>query len=108
MNEDKRFEITHSEEYKPYIEALCCLASDYVPRIRIQFAEKAVDKFQDETIRKLVLAYGEQAKKLDDDRLQDFMWKAAHPEMMAHNLEDSCLNKARSYHDAIKFLFEIN
>lgn len=100
--------ITKTPEFNAYLEALCRLASDYVPRIRVQFAEKAVEKFQDETIRKLVLAYGEEMKKLDASRLQDFIWRAKEPRVMAHNLEDSCLNKAHSYHDAIKFLFEIN
>ena len=100
--------ITKTPEYKAYLEALCRIASEYVPRIRIQFAEKAVEKFQDETTRKLVLAYGEEIKKLDADRLRDFTWRAENPATMAHNLEDSCLNKAHSYHDAIKFLFEIN
>lgn len=100
--------ITKTPEYKNYLEALCRIASEYVPRIRIQFAEKAVEKFQDETTRKLVLAYGEEIKKLDADRIRDFTWRAENPSMMAHNLEDSCLNNARSYHAAIKFLFEIN
>ena len=99
--------ITNTPEFKTYIESLCRLASDYVPRIRVQFAEKAVEKFQDETIRKLVLAYGDEMKKLDASRLQDFMWRAKDHGCMAHNLEDSCLNHAKSYHDAIKFLFEI-
>ena len=54
-----------------------------------------------------MLAYGEEIKKLDADRLRDFTWRAKEPGVMAHNLEDSCLNKAHSYHDAIKFLFEI-
>ena len=99
--------ITKTPEFKAYIESLCRLASGYVPRIRIQFAEKAVEKFQDETIRKLVLAYGEEMKKLDADRLRDFALKAETPAILAHNLEDSCLNHAKSYHDAFKFLFEI-
>ena len=99
--------ITKTPEFKAYLEALCRLASDYVPRIRVQFAEKAVEKFQDETTRKLVLAYGEEIKKLDADRLRDFTWRAENPAVLAHNLEDSCLNNAGNYHAAIKFLFEI-
>ena len=100
--------ITKTPEFKNYLEALCRIASEYVPRIRIQFAEKAVEKFQDETTRKLVLAYGEEIKQLAASSLQDFTWRAENPSVMAHNLEDSCLNKAHSNHDAIKFLFEIN
>lgn len=73
MTDTERFQITRTEEYKQYMNALCRLASGYVSRIRVQFAEKAFDKYQDATIRRIVLAYGEQIEKLDADRLNDFM-----------------------------------
>ena len=104
----KDVSVNNTPEFKTYLEALCRLASVYVPRIRVQFAEKAVEKFRDETIRKLVLAYGEEMKKLDDDRLRDFTWMAEGKATVSSNLEDSCVNKVHSYHDAIELLFEIN
>ena len=58
MSENERFEIVHCAEYKAYVKALCHLASQYIPEIRRQFAAKAVELFQNETIRRLVLAYG--------------------------------------------------
>lgn len=105
MTDTEKFKITQSEEYKTYIAALCRLASGYVPKIRLQFAEKALENFQSKTLRTLVIAYGEECKKLDADRLRDFMWKANDPETLCHNLEDSCLNNAEHYAAAIKLFF---
>ena len=105
MFDSKKFEITHSPEYKEYLAALCRLASGYVPKIRRQFAEKAFEKYSDPTLRRLVLEYGKEAKKLDASRLSDFELVAENPELYGHGLEDSCLNKAGSYGDAIKLFF---
>lgn len=107
MTDHEKFEITHSTEYNTYIEALCILASGYVPKIRRKIAEKAFENFQNQTIRTLVLAYGEQYKKLQEQRLFDFKNVADDPEMFGHGLEDFCMNKASSYADAIKLLFEV-
>ena len=104
MSENERFEIIHSAEYKTYTEALCRLASQYIPEIRRQYAAKAVELFKNETIRRLVLAYGEEAKKLESERLREFEWAANYPET-AYTLEDSCLNNARHYAEAINLFF---
>ena len=104
MTEAERFEITRSGEYKAYIEALCHLASQYIPEIRRQFAAKACELFQNETIRQLVLAYGEEAKKLEEERLREFTWAANYTES-EYSLEDSCLNNAGHYAVAIKLFF---
>lgn len=102
----EKFAITHSPEYKAYVQALGRLASTYVPEIRRKFAAKAFDMFQNETIRKLVIAYGEEMKKLEADRACEFEWACNAPDN-EYSLEDSCLNKAGSYADAIRFFFEI-
>lgn len=97
-----------TEEYAAYIKALCRLASGYVSRVRVQFAEKAFEKYADPTVRKLVLAYGEEIEKLDAERLRDFAFAARYGAVTNESLEDSCLNNAREYGKAIWFLFEIN
>lgn len=104
----EKYKITSSEEYHKYLKALCRLASHYVSRIRVQFAEKAFDKYQDETIRKLVIAYGEQAEKLDETRLRDFCYVSEYGAATTESLNDSCLNNAGNYGQSIKFLFEID
>lgn len=104
MSENERYEVTRSAEYEAYIEALCHLASVYIPEIRRQFAAKAVELFQNETIRRLVLAYGEEAKKLEKERLREFAWAARYPEY-EYSLEDTCLNNACHYAAAIKLFF---
>lgn len=104
----KKISITVSEEWKQYIAALSECASDYVPRIRQQFAAKAYDNFQNETIRKLVLAYGEEVKKLRESRERDFKFYAENPEMLKDNyLSDSCLSNEKSYRETLMFLFDI-
>lgn len=105
MTEYEKYEITRNEEYKAYIAALCRLASGYVSRIRREFAEKAFEKFNDPTIRRLVLEYGKECEKLDEQRLRDFTMAANDPSLLAHGLEDSCLNNARHYGEAIKLFF---
>lgn len=105
---EQDYKITSSEEYKKYMKALCRLASGYISRIRIQFAERAYEKYQDETIRKIVLAYGEEAEKLDHDRLRDFVHCSEYGAISEESLNDSCLNNAGSYGKTIKFLFDIN
>ena len=101
------YSITTSEEYKDYIKALCKLASAYVSRIRVQFAEKAYDKYQDATVRRLVLAYGEEVEKLEESRLRDFQYVAEFGATMPDHLNDTCLNNAKHYAAAIKMLFDI-
>ena len=103
----EELKIMHSEEYKAYMKALCRLASQYVSRIRVQFAEKAFNMYQNETIRRLVLAYGEEAEKLDADRLRDFSFVSEHISFDENHLEDSCLNHAGDYGQSIFFLFDI-
>lgn len=105
---EQDYKITSSEEYKRYMKALCRLASGYVSRIRIQFAERAYEKYQDETIRKIVLAYGEEAEKLDHARYMDFMRCSEYGALTEDSLNDDCLNNAGGYGKTIKFLFEIN
>ena len=102
------WEITHTDEYKAYLSALCRLASNYVSRIRVKFAERAFEKYADTTIRKLVLAYGKEAEKLDEDRLRDFRYVSEYGATTEGHLEDSCLNNAHEYGKAIWFLFGID
>lgn len=103
----EKLRITQSEEYKTYLSALCRLASGYVSRIRVQFAEKAYEKYADETIRRLVLAYGEEREALDASRLRDFTYVSEYGATTPEHLNDSVLNKASSYGDAIRLLFDI-
>lgn len=107
MKDFEKMTITQSPEYKEYTAALCRLASQFIPRIRRQFAEKAFDLYNNETIRRLVIAYGEEAKKLDEYRLREFTWAADDPEHTPCELDDDCLNRAKSYADSIRFFFEI-
>lgn len=107
METIERLRITQSEEYKQYLSALCHLASQYVPRIRKQFALQAFGKFQDTTVRRLVLAYGVEAAKLDESRLRDFDFLSEHPEADYMSMEDSCIIHAGQYGEAIKLLFDI-
>lgn len=104
MDESKRWEIQHSEEYKAYIDALCRLACVYISSIRRQFAAKAFELYGNETVRRLVLAYGEEIKKLEADRLREFKFAADHADT-EWSLEDSCLNNAAHYEAAIKLFF---
>lgn len=99
--------ITTSEEYKAYIKALCRLASGYIPKIRVKFAEQAYDKYMDATTRRIVLAYGEEIEELDASRLRDFSHYAHFGSVGTGPLTDSCLNNAKSYGETIKMLFDI-
>lgn len=105
--------VIDTAEYDKYLAALCRLASGYVSRIRVQFAEKAREKYGDPTVCRIVLAYGEECEKLDAARLNDFLAiasrSALNPDWLNHPdcLEDPVLNKARSYGDTIKMLFDI-
>lgn len=107
MNANIDYAVISSPEYKAYMMALCHLASDYVARIRQQFASKAYEMYQDETVRKLVLAYGDEYMKLQSSRLFDFEMAARNPHDDSY-LEDTCLNNAGHYAATIKFLFGIN
>lgn len=103
----ERLHTTQSEEYQEYIAALCRLSSRYVSRIRVQFAEKAYDKFQDETTRRIVLAYGEEAARLDKSRLRDFRFVSEYGATTPDHLNDDCLNNADHYANTIRMLFDI-
>lgn len=109
MTDHEVLVIKHSEEYKAYLKALCRLASPYVTRIRAQYARKAFEMYQNETVRKIVLAYGEEAEDLDAHRMRDFEFIVDRPdyESAEETLKDWCLNKASSYAETIAFLFEI-
>ena len=101
--------ITLSEEYKEYLAALSKLSATWVPRIRIQFARKAYNFYQNETIRKLVLAFGEETKKREDDRLRNFEYAAEWNDCSEDHLEDShCLIHDGEYARALFLLFEID
>lgn len=104
---EQDMQIVYSEEYKTYIEALCWVAEAYVSRIRVQFAEKAYQMYQNETVRKIVLAYGEEHKKLEERRLRDFASVARYGACSEESLNDDCLNNAKHYASTIKMLFEI-
>ena len=104
----ENIEIVHSEAYKEYISALCRLASEYVSRIRVKFAERAFEMYKNETVRKLVIAYGEEVKKLDKWRLSDFKSVSEYGADSEDRLNDSCLSNAREYGKAIWFLFGID
>lgn len=103
----EKLKITQSDEYKDYLQALCWLASGYVSRIRVQFAERAFEKFADPSIRRLVLAYGEEHEKLEQSRLRDFRDVSENGAATPEGLNDSCLNRAKSYGDAISMFFDI-
>ena len=107
MMKEQDYTITRTDEYKEYLKALCRLASHYVSRIRVQFAEKAYEMYQNETVRRIVLAYGEEVEKLEKDRFRDFRFVSEYGAVTPESLDDSCLNKARSYGDTIKMLFDI-
>lgn len=101
--------ITLSEEYKEYMAALSKLSSRWVPRVRIQFARKAYNLYQNETIRKLVLAFGEETKKREADQLRNFEFAAEWNDSPEDYLEDSnCLIHDDEYAQALFLLFEID
>ena len=106
-NLEQDLAIINSEEYKKYLAALCRLASQYISSIRVQFAEKAYEKYQDETLRRIVYAYGEEIAKLDEARLRDFSHAAHFGAYSPDSLADSCLNNACHYGPTIKMLFDI-
>lgn len=103
----EELKVIQSEEYKAYIKALCLVAEDYVSRIRVQFAEKAFEMYSNETVRKIVMAYGEEHMKLEAKRSRDFMNVAEFGACSDESLTDDCLNNARHYAATIKMLFEI-
>lgn len=112
----KKWEIRRTDEYKTYMKALSRLASQWVPEIRIQYAQKAFDMYQDETVRKLVLAYGEEWEKLDADRFHDFCRADENFDEDFYGnynvdpktyLKDSCLIHAGEYAQALFYLFGI-
>ena len=107
MNIEK-LQIIQTEEYKAYLKALCRLSSGYVSRIRVQFAERAFDKYQDATIRRIVLAYGEEIEELDEYRYRHFVYVSQHGAVTPESLTDDVLNHAQHYGATIKMLFEIS
>lgn len=103
----ERFRITHTEEYKAYLKALCRMASKWVPEIRVQYARKAYEMYADETVRRIVLEYGKEVEKLDEDRLRDFRFVSENPDFGPNHLEDSCLNHSGDYAQTVFMLFDI-
>lgn len=103
----ERFSITHTEEYKAYLKALCCMASKWVPEIRVQYARKAYEMYANETVRRIVLEYGKEAEKLDKDRLRSFEFCSEHDDFGPNHLEDSCLIHAGDYAQTVFMLFDI-
>ena len=108
MYDSNRFSTVHSPEYQAYQEALAQLASKFVSRIRIQYAMKAYEMYQNPTVRKLVLAYGEDYKKLKQSWVHDFEFVAVHGIYEWTSMEDDCLSNAGAYAKAIELLFDIN
>lgn len=99
--------ITLSEEYNAYLKALCRLASQWVCKIRKQFADKAYEMYQNETVRKIVLEYGKEVEELEKTRLRDFSFVAEHPDFGEAHLKDDCLNNASAYAKTVWMLFGI-
>ena len=104
---DENLKIMNSEEYKYYLKSLCKLASKYISRIRVQFAEKSFEMYANETVRKVVIAYGHEYDQLVEDRFRDFKHVAEQGSATADCLNDSCLNNAEAYGKTIKLLFDI-
>lgn len=103
---EQDYKITRTEEYKSYMKALCRLAFQYVSEIRVQFADKAYEMYQNETIRMIVLEYGKEAERLDKDRLFDFTHISEFGPR-DYGMPDTCLNNARHYAATIYMLFDI-
>lgn len=108
MYNPERFKTIQSPEYQTYQEALAQLASPYVSRIRIQYAMKAYEMYQNPTVRKLVLAYWEDYKKLEQDWTRSFQFVAENGIFQWTSMEDTCLSNAGAYAKAIELLFDIN
>lgn len=108
MRKEQDYKIKQSEEYKTYMKALCRLASQYVTQIRVQFAAKAYEKYQDETTRRIVIAYGEAAEELDAYLLKHFTWESEEEEPNEEWLKDDILNNAKHYAATIKMIFDIH
>ena len=106
MTYTEKMNLQKSEEYQYYMKSLCKLASTYVARIRQQFAAKAIEMYQNETVRRLVIEYGKEMETLEAHRLRDFKY-AAIDEVIMNGLEDSVLNHASDYGHTIFFLFGI-
>ena len=105
MEQDYR--TTSSEEYKAYLAALWRCSAHWVDKIQIQYARKAYEMYQNETVRKLVLKYGEQIAKLDEYCMDRFRYASKY-EDASPNLHDDCLNIAGSLAQSIHFLFDID
>lgn len=107
MENNQDYKIISSDEYKEYLAALCRLASGYVSRIRVQFAVKAYEKYADETLRRIVYAYGEECVKLDKERQKEFEYVSKYGPVTEDHLADSCLIHANEYGRTIYMLFDI-
>lgn len=109
MNNEQDYTITNSEEYKEYISALCRCSSQWVASIQIQYARKAYQMYQNETVRKLVLEYGRQIEKLDKTLLDQFRWACRDgDEARETSLYGDCLNLSGSLAKTIHYLFDID
>lgn len=108
MDVSKIRAITLSDEFREYTDALCEYASNFVPEIREQFAEKAFEMYQNESVRKLVLAYGKDAEERRKNRKKYFQWaceSAATGESCKYSIDLMNSALAKNYGDAIWLLF---
>ena len=108
INDSEARKIVLDDMYKLYMKSLCWIASQYVSRIRVQFAEKAFEMYKDETVRKIVLAAGVEHDKLEARRLRDFNHVAEYGACSDESLNDDCLNHYSDYAHTVKMLFGID
>lgn len=104
---EQDYAIINSEEYKEYLKALCKLASRWVSKIRVQFAEKAYEMYLDKTVRRIVMAYGNECDKLQKDRFREFSFASHFGATTPDQLKDTCLNNAEHYAKTLMMLFDI-
>jgi hypothetical protein len=105
INDTEALKIIQDDEYKLYMKALCWIASQYVSKIRVQFAKKAFEMYKDETVRKIVLAAGIEHDKLEASRLRNFIHVAEYGACTDESLTDDCLNCFSDYANTVKMLF---
>lgn len=107
----ERMHTTQSPEYRQYLKSLARMASHWVPKIRLQYAEKAYEMYQDPTVRKIISAYQAEIDKLDDDLYRGFLNASEYPDypdnLKLCHMETSCLNHAADYAQTIFLLFGI-
>ena len=110
---DIDYKILTSEDYQKYMKGLALYSFQYVESVRRKFAVKAWEMYQNETVRKLVIAYGEEYTAREQSYIRDFCFAVEHyepekiQELNEAHFGTSCLNRAHSYGDTIKFFFGI-